>query len=53
MKKYELLYDFGGFKAGDVVETESDISGVLAEYVKEVDQPELEVAIPKRKKAGE
>ena len=53
MKKYELLYDFGGFKAGDIVETESEISGVIAEYVKEIKEPEFEVATPKRKKAGE
>ena len=48
MKTYELTEDFGGFKAGDKIETSGDIGEYFAPYVKEVEPASLEVATPKR-----
>jgi len=51
MKTYELTEDFGGFKAGDKIETGGEIGEVFAPYVKEVEPASLEVATPKRRKS--
>jgi len=48
MKTYELTQDFGGFKAGDKIETSGDIGEYFAPYVKEIEPATLEVATPKR-----
>lgn len=48
MKTYELTQDFGGFKAGDKIETSGDIGEYFAPYVKEIEPASLEVATPKR-----
>jgi len=48
MKTYELTEDFGGFKAGDKIETSGEIGEYFAPYVKEVEPSSLEVATPKR-----
>jgi len=53
MKTYELTEDFGGFKAGDKIETSGEIGEYFAPYVKEVEPTQLEVATPKRKKSTE
>ena len=53
MKKYELTQDFGGFKAGDKIETSGEIGEYFAPYVKEVEPASIEVATPKRKKSTE
>ena len=48
MKTYELTEDFGGFKAGDKIETSGEIGEYFSPYVKEVEPASLEVATPKR-----
>ena len=48
MKTYELTEYFGGFKAGDKIETSGEIGEYFAPYVKEAEQATLEVATPKR-----
>lgn len=48
MKTYELTEDFGGFKAGDKIETSGEIGEYFAPYVKEFEPSSLEVATPKR-----
>ena len=53
MKTYELTEDFGGFKAGDKIETSGEIGEYFALYVKEAEPASLEVATPKRKKSTE
>ena len=53
MKTYELTEDFGGFKAGDKIETSGEIGEYFAPYVKEVKPSSLEVATQKRKKLTE
>ena len=53
MKTYELTQDFGGFKAGDKIETSGEIGEYFAPYVKEIEPATLEVATPKRKKSTE
>ena len=53
MKTYELTEDFGGFKAGDKIETSGDIGEYFAPYVKETELATLEVATPKHKKSTE
>ena len=49
MKTYELTEDFGGFKAGDKIETSGEIGEYFAPYVKELEAASLEVATPRRK----
>jgi hypothetical protein len=53
MKTYELTEDFGGFKAGDKIETSGEIGEYFAPYVKEAEPTHLEVATPRRKKSTE
>ena len=53
MKTYELTEDFGGFKAGDKIETSGAIGEYFAPYVKEIESAQLEVATTKRKKLTE
>ena len=53
MKTYELTQDFGGFKAGDKIETSGEIGEYFAPYVKEFEEASFEVATPKRKKLTE
>lgn len=48
MKKYELTEDFGGFKAGDKIETSGYLGEYFAPYAKEIEPATLEVATPKR-----
>ena len=48
MKTYELTEDFGGFKAGDKIETSGEIGEYFKLYAKEIEEAELEVATPKR-----
>jgi hypothetical protein len=53
MKTYELTEDFGGFKAGDKIETSGEIGEYFSTYVKEIESAQLEVATPKRNKSTE
>jgi len=53
MKTYELMEDFGGFKAGDKIETSGEIGEYFSPYVKEIEAAQLEVATPKRNKSTE
>lgn len=47
MKKYKLKEDFGGMKAGDVIETDGELGDVFPSGSFElVEYAELEVATP-------
>lgn len=47
MKKYKLNEDFGGMKAGDVIETDGELGSVFpADSFEFVEDAELEVATP-------
>jgi hypothetical protein len=47
MKKYKLKEDFGGMKAGDVIETEGELGDVFpAGSFELIEEAELEVATP-------
>lgn len=47
MKKYKLNEDFGGMKAGDVIETDGELGSVFpAGSFELMEESELEVATP-------
>lgn len=53
MKKYKLKEDFGGMKAGDVIETDGALGDVFPDGSFELlEDAELEVATPEPAKRG-